>query len=102
VEVPRERIAPLSIALATVTVPLSPTCIITVVAAMVVRGLSVVSWTTAKCPRIVVIAIARPDVRLPPVVITLAIVGGAAVPAIRGASVPLVIARVEIHIAARR
>jgi hypothetical protein len=95
-EVPRERITPLSIALTTVTVALSPTRIITIVAAVVVRGLPVVSCTTTEGPGVVVIAAARSEIGLPAVVIPIAVVGTATVPAILSASVPLVVARVVV------
>ena len=103
----RECITPLSIALTTVIVPLPPTCIITVVAAVVVRRLPVVSWTAAERPRIVVVSVAGSEVGLLPVIIAITILGGATVPAIGGVSVSLivpgvVIAKVEIHIAAFR
>ena len=76
VDVPRERVARLPIALTTVAVALRPACIITPIAAVLVRGLPVVSWTAAERPRIVVIAVARSDVGLPPVVIAIAVVRG--------------------------
>ncbi|HEX5107291.1 MAG TPA: hypothetical protein VFV95_02535 [Vicinamibacterales bacterium] len=70
VEVARERIARLSIALTIVAVPVRPTGIITPIPTMVI-GLPVVSWTATEYPRIVVLSIARPEVGLPPVVIAI-------------------------------
>ena len=107
VDVPRERVPWLPIALTTVAVALGPTCIITTISAMLIRGLPIASWTATERPGILVIAVTRWEVRLPPVVIAIAVVGGATVPAIRCVSVPLiiarvVIARVEIHIGALR
>jgi hypothetical protein len=96
VEVPREGIPRVSIALTMVAVPLRPTRIIVAIAPMLVRGLPIVARTAAERPRIFVISIARSEVRLPPVVIPIAVVGGTTVPAIRSTSVPLVVARVVI------
>jgi hypothetical protein len=98
---PREAVAGLSIALTIVAVPLRPTGIISIVAPVVVRGLPVVPWTAAERPGLLVISIPRSEVRLPPVGIANAVVGGSTVPAIRGVSVLLVarviIARIKIE-----
>jgi hypothetical protein len=86
---------------------LGPTCIITTISAVLIRGLPIASWITAERHGILVIAVTRSEVGLPPVVIAIAVVRGATVPTIRRVSVSLVVARVvvarvEIHIAALR
>jgi hypothetical protein len=78
-----------------VPVPLGPTCII-VVALVLTRALPIIAWTATEGPGVVVIAVAPSEVGLPPVVIAIAVVGSATVPAIRSAPVPLVVARVVI------
>lgn len=93
---PRERVPWLPIALTTVAVALGPTCIITTISAVLIRGLPIASWTAVERPGILVIAVTRSEVGLPPLVIAIVVVGGATIPATRGASVPLVVARVVI------
>ena len=62
-----------------------------------VRPLPVVSGASSERTRVVNIAVARPSVRLSPVVIALAVVGGATAPPIRDVSAPLdVFARVMV------
>jgi hypothetical protein len=94
--VTRERVAHPTIALSTVAVALTPTGIITTISAVLVRGLPIAARTAAERPRIVVIALARSDVGLPRVVITIAVVGGASVRATRRMFVALIVARVVV------
>ncbi len=96
VDVPREHGPWLPIALTTVAVAPGPTCIITTISAMLIRGLPIASWTSAERPGILVIAVTRSEVALPPVVIAIAVVRGITVPAIRRVFVPLVVARVVV------
>ena len=93
---PRERVPWLPIALTTVAVALGPTCIITTISPVLIRGLPIAFWTAAERPGILVVSIARLEVGLPPVVIAIAVIGGAPVPAIRSASVSLIVARIVI------
>ena len=91
-----ERMARLSLALTTVAVPLRKTCIIMPISPVLVGVFLVASWTPAEHPGVLGFSIARSEVWLPPVVIAIAVVGGTTVPAVRGASVPLVVARVVV------
>jgi hypothetical protein len=95
VDMPRERVPWLLLALPIVAVALGPTCIITTIPAVLSRCLLIASRTAAECLDILVIATGS-DVGLPPVVSAIAVVGGVTVPAIRVASMPLVVARVVI------
>jgi hypothetical protein len=66
------------------------------IASVFVRRVPVVSRTAAERSGILVIAVARSAVGLPPVVIAIPVVRGGTVPAIRGAPVPFVVARIEV------
>jgi ABC-type transporter Mla maintaining outer membrane lipid asymmetry permease subunit MlaE len=58
--------------------------------------LSIVSRTTSKRPRVVVIAITRAHRGLAPVVITVAIAGAAAAATTRRVGAPFVVSRIEV------
>jgi hypothetical protein len=61
----------LLIAVTPLTISVSPTCVITTVGPMVIRALSIVAGTAAERSCIVVISVARSEVKLPPVVIAI-------------------------------
>src|SRR3989442_728095 len=84
-------------------VPLGPSRVIVALEGVPI-GLPVSAWAAAERPRVAVLAIARLDVSLPPVVITIAFVRAVAASTAGRVDVPLVVAgvvvaRVEIHIA---
>jgi hypothetical protein len=102
--VPYERITRVYGPLAVVAVTFWPASIITTVPHVLVRGLTIASGAATERPRIVVISIARPEVRLPPVVPVAIIIGAASVAARAVEAMAFVItriniARIEIHIA---
>src|SRR5438105_3389673 len=71
-------------------------------AGVLIGALPVIAWAATESPGVSIIAVARLDVGLPPVVIAIAVVGAATASATGGVDVPLVvarvvIARVEIH-----
>jgi hypothetical protein len=101
-EVAREHVTRVDVALARLTVTLRPPRIIMATAGVLVgmRAPRIVAWTTAKLARIVIL-IAMSDLRLSPVVIAIALVSTVAASTTVVGSIPLVlagviIARVEI------
>jgi hypothetical protein len=92
VHVPCEHVTGIDIALTAVSPSIGPARVLTAIPCVIVRMRALATtWPAAECARIMV-AVAR-HLWLPAVAIAIAVVGGATVPAIRGASLPLVVAR---------
>jgi hypothetical protein len=104
--VPYERITWVRGPLAVVAVALRPATIIKTVPHVLVRRLTIASVAATERPHIVVISIARPEVRLPPVVPVAIIIRTASVAALAVAIAIIVarilVTRVEVHAAALR
>src|SRR5262245_63913906 len=82
------------IAFSVVTIAVGPANIVVAVSRVWIRALSVVARTAAERPCIIV-AVARARLRLPPIVITIAI-AGTALDTTRRVGPPLVISRIEV------
>ena|SRR5881396_677993 len=90
IHVARERVSRVGVALTAVAFVFRPTGIVTAIAPVLVSVLSIASWTTTERPSVVILTLARSNLRLARVVFPVAVTRTAAVASV--GPVPLVIA----------
>jgi hypothetical protein len=92
--VARQRVSRVGVALTAVAFAFGPPCIVTAIAPLLVSVLSIAAWTTTERPSVVIVTLARSNLRLARVVFPVALTRTAAAASI--GPVPLVVARVVI------
>jgi hypothetical protein len=94
IHVARERVSRVGVALTAVAFAFRPTGIVTAVAPVLVSVLSIAAWTTTERPSVVILTLARSNLRLARVVFPVAVIRTAAAASV--GPVPLVVARIEV------